>query len=63
MDVPVGEGQQGRVERVVAVTEDGVPLVDLLHHLRVQTVLLDTQPRGEESAWSPDLRNVLPPGL
>lgn len=30
---------------MVAVAEDGVPLVDLLHHLQVQTVLLQ---RAEE---------------
>lgn len=40
VDVAVGQRQQRRVKRVVAVAEDGVPLVDLLHHLRVQAVLL-----------------------
>lgn len=40
VDVSVGQGQQWRVERVVTVAQDGVPLIDLLHHLGVQTVLL-----------------------
>lgn len=40
--VPVGQGQERGVQRVVGVTEDGVPLVDLLHHSRVQAVLLKT---------------------
>lgn len=30
------------MQRVVAVAEDGVPPVDLLHHLQVQAVLLQT---------------------
>lgn len=46
VDVSVGQRQQRRVQRVVAVAQDGVPLVDLLHHLRVETVLLH---RGDES--------------
>lgn len=35
---------------MVAVAQDGVPLVDLLHHLRVETVLLH---RGEGSVMVP----------
>lgn len=49
VDVSVGQRQQRRVQRVVAVAEDGVPLVDLLHHLQVQTVLLQ---RGAEPVVS-----------
>lgn len=41
--VPIGQGQERGVQRVVGVTEDGVPLVDLLHHSRVQAVLLKTE--------------------
>lgn len=40
VDVPVGQRQQRRMQRMVTETKDGVPLVDLLHDLRVQTVLL-----------------------
>lgn len=39
-DVSVGQRQERGVQRVVGVTEDGVPLVNLLHHSRVQAVLL-----------------------
>lgn len=44
---------------MVAVAEDGVPLVDLLHHLRVQTVLLQ---RAEEPDFNKYHVNVLSEG-
>lgn len=40
VDVPVGQRQQWGVQRVLGVAQDGVALVDLLHHIRVQAVLL-----------------------
>lgn len=43
IDVPVGKGQERGVERVVGVAEDRVPLVNLLHHIRVQAVLLENK--------------------
>lgn len=33
VNVSVGQGKQWRVEWVMTVTQDWVPLVDLLHHL------------------------------
>ena len=41
VDVSIGQGQKRRVQRVVGVPQDGVPLVYLLHHIRVQAVLLE----------------------
>ena len=41
VDVSVGQRQEWRVQRVVGVPQDGVPLVYLLHHVRVQAVLLE----------------------
>lgn len=46
-DVPVGQGQEWGVQGVVCVTENGVPLVDLLHHIRVEAVLLEDRGAGE----------------
>lgn len=40
--VAVGQWQQRGVQRVEAVAQDGVSLVNLLHQFRVQTVLLHT---------------------
>ena len=49
VDVSVGQGQERRVQGVVCVTEDGVPFVDLLHHIRVQAVLLESRGPGKAS--------------
>lgn len=49
MNVPVGQWQQRRMQRVMTVAKDRVPLVDLLNDLQVQTVLLQ---REEELGFS-----------
>lgn len=40
VDLPVWQWQQGRVQWVLGVSEDGVPPIGLLHCLQVQAVLL-----------------------
>lgn len=45
VDVSVGQRQQWGMQWVVAMAKDGVPLVDLLHHLRVQAVFLQAEER------------------
>lgn len=47
--VSVGQGQQRGVQGVVRVAEDGVPLVNLLHDIGVQAVLLENRRPGKAS--------------
>lgn len=48
LQAAVGEGQQRSVQGALGVLEDGIVLVDVLHHLRVELVLL--QSKGEIDA-------------
>lgn len=52
MNVSVGQWQQRRMQGVMTVAKDRVPLVDLLNDLQVQTVLLQ---REEELGFSAEL--------
>lgn len=33
IDISIGKGQERGMQRVVSVAKDGVPLVNLLHHI------------------------------
>ena len=44
-----GEGQQWGVQGAMGVLQDGVVLVDVLHHLRVKLVFLGTHRQAGES--------------
>lgn len=43
VDVPVGQRQERGMQGVLGVAEDGVPLVNLLHHVCIQAVLLENK--------------------
>lgn len=53
LQAAVGEGQQRSVQGALGVLEDGIVLVDVLHHLRVELVLL--QSKGEKDAWDKEV--------
>lgn len=56
VDVSIGQGQQRRVQGVVRVAEDGVPLVNLLHHVGVQAVLLENREPAKASKLTQNTR-------
>lgn len=53
LQAAVGEGQQRSVQGALGVLEDGIVLVDVLHHLRVELVLLRS--KGENDAWDEEV--------
>lgn len=40
LQAAIGEGQQRGVQWALGVLQDGIVLVDVLHHLRVELILL-----------------------
>lgn len=42
----IGERQQGRIQGTLRVLQDGVVLVDVLHHLGVELILLSTKTKN-----------------
>lgn len=58
LQAAVGEGQQRGIEGPMDVLQDGIVLVDVLHHLRVELVLLKDNGRNkscvESSYCSPE---------
>lgn len=40
VDISVGQREQRRMQRMLGVSEDGVPPVGLLHSFNIQTALL-----------------------
>ena len=47
LQAAVGEGEQRSIKRALGVLQDGVVLVDVLHHFRVELVLLKGDTREE----------------
>lgn len=40
LQAPIGEGQQRGIQGALGVLQDRIVLIDVLHHLRVELILL-----------------------